>query len=323
MKMKTRRVEFYFLCLTLVLTAMSVPALADHQIQRTLKLNPGGRFVLDSDAGSVTINGSSQSGANVVITSDRDDVESLFHFVFEDSGGTARVTARKTFSGHFGWPHNLNLHYEISVPNSTQLEVRTGGGSVRVSSIKGDSTLRTSGGSMEIADLSGELNAETSGGSIALREVTGNSHVETSGGSIEATSIIGALRGHTSGGSIRVSRVDGDVDVGTSGGPIRIDDAGGRVIARTSGGSVEVRFDRGNSKGGELETSGGSVRVALDPKVNLNIDATSSGGGVRSDLDITTSGRISTSSLHGSIGSGGAELRLHTDGGSVVIESRQ
>lgn len=318
--MKKRRIELVLVTLAAVFALLSVPAKADREIRKTLKLNPGGRFVLDADAGSVTITGTTESGAKVVITSNRDDVESLFNFNFEDGPGTARVTARKTF--HFGWPHNLSLHFEIRVPAATQLQLKTGGGSIQAYGIKGDSELKTSGGSVEASDFVGELRAETSGGSIKLREVTGSARVETSGGSIEVDSLSGSLRGHTSGGPIHISRVDGDIDADTSGGSIHIDGAGGRVIAKTSGGSVEVSFDRGNAKGGELETSGGSVRVAVDPKVNLTLDASASGGGVRSGLPLTVVGHISSSNLHGTLGSGGAELRMHSSGGSVQIESR-
>ena len=318
--MNKNRAGILLVTLIATLTALSVPAWADHEISKTLKLDPGGRFVLDSDSGSVTVTGTSESGAKVVITSNRDDIESLFNFSFEDGPGTARVTARKTF--HDNWFKNLSMHFEVRVPTSTQLEIRTGGGGLKVYSIKGDSQLKTSGGSVEVSDLAGRLNAETSGGHILLREVTGDTRAETSGGGIEVNSLIGSLHGHTSGGPIHISRADGDIDVDTSGGSIHIQDAGGRVIAKTSGGSVDVSFDRGNAKGGELETSGGSVRVALDPSVNLTVDASASGGSVKSDLPITVVGKISTSSLHGSLGSGGPELRVHTSGGSVQIEPR-
>lgn len=318
--MKRNRALLLAVGMAALLAGVSIPARADHEIQKTLKLDPGGRFILDADAGSVTITGTKESGAKVTITSNRDDLESLFHFSFEDGPGTARVTARKTFQDH--WMRNLSLHFEISVPNSTQLETRTGGGSIKVYSIKGDSQLRTSGGSVEVSDLAGQLKAETSGGHILLREVTGNVRAETSGGSIEVDSLSGTFNGNTSGGPIRISRVEGDVDASTSGGSIHIEDAGGRVVAKTSGGSVEVKFDRGNGKGGELETSGGSVRATIDPKVNLNVDASASGGDVRSGLPITMVGTISRSSMHGTLGSGGAELRMHTSGGSVQIEAR-
>ena len=318
--MNKTRIATLFAGFIILLAAVSVSARADREIEKNLKLSPGGRFVLDADAGSVTITGTGEAGAKVIITSNRDDLESLFNFNFEDGPGTARVTARKTFHDH--WFKNLSMHFEVRVPSATQLELKTGGGSIKVYGIKGDSDLRTSGGSVEVSDLAGKLRVETSGGHISLREVTGDARVGTSGGSIQVDSLSGSLHGNTSGGPIRISRVEGDVEAETSGGSIHIEGAGGHVIAKTSGGSIEVSFDRGNAKGGQLETSGGSVHAALDPRVNLTVDASASGGGVRSDLPITMVGQISTSSLHGSLGSGGAELRMHTSGGSIQIGAR-
>lgn len=145
-------------------------ARAEFRLEKNLKLDPGGRFVLDVDAGSVSLTGSKESGANVVITSDRDDVQDLFKFDFEEGPGTARVTARKI--SHFGWPRHLSLHYEVRVPTNTQTEIRTGGGSIRMSSLRGEAELGTSGGAIEVSDLNGNLRANTSGGHINLRELT-------------------------------------------------------------------------------------------------------------------------------------------------------
>ena len=286
----------------IILLALSIPARGEFRMEKNLKLDPGGRFVLDSDAGSVTVNGSSASGANVVITSDRDDASSLFEFGFEDGPATARVTARRTF--RFGWPKHFSLHYEVRVPTNTRLDVKTGGGGIETFSLRGDANLNTSGGSIEVSGLSGALTAHTSGGHIRLREVGGDARVETSGGGIEVASQDGNLRAHTSGG------------------PIRIDGVTGRVEAHTSGGSVHATFARGNTRGGTLETSGGSIRVGLDPSANLDIDASTSGGSVSSALPLQITGRISGSSLHGTLGAGGETLRLHTSGGSIYLEAR-
>ena len=63
-----------FAGLALLALAVAAPrAGADSRIEKNLKLDPGGKFVLDSDAGSVTLTGSSERGASVVITSNRDD----------------------------------------------------------------------------------------------------------------------------------------------------------------------------------------------------------------------------------------------------------
>jgi len=288
--------------ITLALFAGVLPSWAEFRLEKDLKLEPGGRFVLESDAGSVTVTGSKESGAHVVVTSDRDDLASLFDFAFEEGSATARVTARKK---HWtGWPKHLSLHYEVRVPTETRLQMKTGGGGIKAYGLKGNSELETSGGSVEVSGLAGRLDAHTSGGGISLREVDGNARVETSGGGIEVTS------------------VDGSLEARTSGGPIRIEGVSGHIDAHTSGGSVHAIFDRGNSRGGVLETSGGSIEVKLDPNANLNLEASTSGGNVTSDLPIKVMGRISASSLQGVLGSGGETLRLHTSGGSIHIQAR-
>jgi len=264
----------------LITAALATLAEASSRIEKTLKLEPKGRFVLESDVGSVTLTGASSSGARVVITSDRDDLEALYNINFEENPGSASVTVRR--KDRFGWSEHASVHFEVQVPSQTQTEMRTGGGSIRLSNLRGDSELKTSGGAIEVSGLSGKLDAKTSGGPIHLQEVDGDARVDTSGGRIEVASIDGSLTAHTSGGPIRVDRVTGYVE------------------AKTSGGPISVNFGRGNARGGVLETSGGSIEVEVERSANLDIDASTSGGSVTSDLPIRVVGKISSSSLHGS-----------------------
>ena len=292
----------------------------DYRNEKTLKLDPGGRFVLDSSPGSVNITGKSESGASIVITSNRDDLEQLLELRFEESGGEVRLTAHRRHS--YDWPKRTWVHFEVHVPADTRTEVKTSGGSVEISGLRGDAKLSTSGGSIKVSDLSANLQAGSSGGSIRVEEIKGNAEVDTSGGSIDGDNVTGRLEARTSGGSIRLEKVGGDLLAHTSGGSIRIEDAGGRVDARTSGGSVDVAFAKDNAHGGELETSGGGVTVRLDRSANLNLEASASAGSVSSDLPIQVVGTLSKSHLSGTIGSGGETLRLQSSGGPVRIEAR-
>jgi hypothetical protein len=281
---------------------LGVGARAQSRITKTLSLQPGGEFVLSSDLGSVTISGLSPTGAHLAITSNREQINSLFEITYVVSPGRVQVTVRRRERS--GWFNHVSLHFDIEVPAQTALDIRTRGGGIRTSSLRGNETLTTSGGAIDVSSLDGHLLARTSGGSIRLREVTGNAEVETSGGPIGVASLEGSLVAHTSGG------------------PIRIDGISGRVDAHTSGGSIEAVFARDDAEGGVLETSGGSIRVALDPAVNLEVDASTSGGSVLTDLPLRREGKSSRSSVHGAVGSGGALLRLHTSGGSIRITSR-
>lgn len=286
------------------LLMLALPAWAGAQIQKTLKLNPGGRFILEADEGSVDLMGSDQNEANIAITGYGDHFENRVDFSFDDDGNVVRVREKRRYWDPFEFLFDpLSLHYDIRVPKNTSLEIRTGGGNIRVYSLVGRAELSTSGGEIEVSSVTGDVSAHTSGGHIRVDQTHGQVDMATSGGGLEADSI------------------DGSLNAKTSGGPIRIHGVTGRVDARTSGGSIEAIFSKGNQGGGVLETSGGSIYARLDPAVNLELDASSSGGGVSSNLPIRQAGWNSRDSLRGTLGSGGNVLRLHTSGGGVRIES--
>lgn len=318
------------------LTVSTLPVLAETRIEKSLRLEPGGRFALEAEGGSVTVAGTSAPGARVVITSRRSDLESLFDFRFEEGPGSVTVTSKRRRRHLFGIGSTGSLHFDVQIPAQTNLTVdtsggritvsgmrqradlNTSGGSVRVGDQEGDLAAKTSGGSIEVRNLKGDLSATTSGGSINLAGVSGRSRLESSGGTIEGSALTGSVDATTSGGSILLDSVGADIDAQTSGGSIRVAKAGGRVDAETSGGSIDVAFTSSNARGGVLGTSGGGIRVSLDPAVDLEIDA--SGGRVKSDLPLRVRGEMSRHRLQGTLGKGGETLRLRVSGGSITIE---
>ena len=282
-----------------------LPALAETRIDKNLKLDPGGKLTVVSDAGSLTVTGSSSRGAHVVLTCDKDDFESRFDLKFEDLPGELRITMKKkdALTSWMGWFNNSKIRFEIQVPTKTRTDLQTGGGHVTVRSLEGDAHAETSGGHIEVTDLQGNLSAETSGGHISIKKISGNAKVETSGGHIETDAVAGDLFAETSGGHIEIR------------------DSKGRVDADTSGGHVEVSFAKGNAHGGKIESSGGGITVAIDPNVDLAIDASTSGGSVRTDIPVKILGKVNGSSIKGSLGKGGEMLYVHTSGGSVSISA--
>ncbi len=302
-----------------VLGLAALPALGEMRIEKTLKLSPGGEFRLDTDMGKVTLVGSADADAHVVITSRRKDLDELMTFRFDENPGLVSITARKKhkfdwFSGSGG-----HVEYEIRVPTETRVWIDTSGGGITVSGIHGAVKTDTSGGGISVTDVQGDVDADTSGGGITVRNIQGNVRADTSGGGVEGAGITGSVKAESSGGSIELERVTGDVDADTSGGGIRVLEAGGRIVADTSGGGIEATFVRGNSRGGNLSTSGGGIEVSLDPGADLAIEA--SGNAVRTDLPLAVRGEISRGNLSGTLGKGGNTLRLHTSGGSVRIQS--
>ena len=302
-------------------------ALADSRLVRTIPLDPGGKFILNSKVGSVTVTGTSRSNVVVVISSKRNDLESKMSFEFEEEPGLVRVTAverelKKSFwGGMFNWGgDNVSLEYDIRVPFDTELEIDTHRGAVRVFDIRGKVRLETTGGSIGVRDLRGTVRAETSGGDITLERIEGDVWIVATGGTIRATDLDGPMFGRTTHGAIEIENVSGDVDVGALGAPVKIDGAGGWVSAKTTGGLLDVRFAAGNQSGGKLKANRGGVKVALDSGINLSVDAHATGGRVRTDLPIRLSSDTTASRIIGALGSGGARLTVRSIGGSISLD---
>jgi hypothetical protein len=306
--------------LAVAIALVATAAWADFRLERTLALEPGGSFVLETEIGAVVLTGDSPSGARVLVTSDA-DLDERFDFTFEESAGRVKVTVksrsalRRLFGGW--WDHDTR--FTIQVPSRTEVRLSTSGGSIDASRVTGAMDVHTSGGSVRVADIEGSVDGSTSGGSVRVRNVRGDVSASTSGGSITINDVRGTLRASTSGGGIGIDDVSGDLRASTSGGSVDVRGAGGRVDASSSGGGVTVRFAAGNSRGGVLSSSGGSVRAELDPNAKVSIDASASGGSVNSDLPVTILGRIANDSLRGDINGGGAVLRLRSSGGGVRI----
>jgi DUF4097 and DUF4098 domain-containing protein YvlB len=325
--MKGTRSRPFALLAIAVSALLWTTALADSRLVRTILLDPGGKFILNSKVGSVTVTGTARSNVVVVITSKRDDLESKMTFEFEEEPGLVRVTAvereqKKSFWGTmFNWRgDNVSFEYDIRVPFDTELEIDTNRGAVRVFDIRATVRLETNGGSIGVRDLRGAVLAETSGGDIILERIEGDIRIAAMGGKIRATDLDGPIFGRTTNGSIEVANVSGDVDVGAVGAPVTIEGAGGRVSARTTGGLLDVRFAAGNQSGGRLKANRGGVKVALDSGINLSVDAHADGGRVRTDLPIRLSADTTASRITGVLGSGGARLIVRSIGGSITLD---
>jgi DUF4097 and DUF4098 domain-containing protein YvlB len=307
------------------LLLLAGPCLAGTKIEKELKLQPGGSFVLDTDNGTVDVTGSDRSGVRVVITSKLDDLEQRYDVIFKEDPGQVTITVDKKSSGLFSWFKRMSgsgLRFAIELPRQTDIDIDTAGGSIKVEAIDGVARLDTSGGGIVVSAVTGEVMADTSGGSIDIETVDGDVSADTSGGHIHVVDVRGDVYADTSGGPIDIENVSGDVNADTSGGSIRVIEAEGLVNADTSGGNIDVLFAAGNGSGGRLSTSGGGIRVSIDPSVGMLVDAETSGGSVKLGLPVTVMGEQSKSTIRGKIGEGGSLLKLRTSGSGIEIDPR-
>lgn len=249
-----------FLSLVVFLT-LSAQTFAK-QVEETFNVSPGGTLDLRTDAGKLIIK--THNSDTVLLEAEIEGKHSdNFELEYKVSGDDVIITGKLKKRQKWGWNSNLRATFEITVPESYNLE------------------LHTSGGSIDIADLNGNIDAHTSGGSIDVGNVTGKVDLHTSGGSITTEDINGPIDAHTSGGSIRTTfaqQLVEDAELNTSGGSITaylVSDVKIDINASTSGGRVRSEFEidgrvkktsvKGEINGGgpklKLHTSGGSISI--------------------------------------------------------------
>jgi DUF4097 and DUF4098 domain-containing protein YvlB len=305
-----------FLALALIFISCSPYSLhgdTEDVVKKSFNVKAGGTLSLDTDLGSIRVE--SEKGDTIhlevimkVGTSNESKAREIFddfELKFDRDGKDLRIEGDyKRKNSLFSWAtgKRLKVKFIITVPEKYNLDLRTRGGSIKISDIEGEVKAKTSGGSLTFDYVKGTLWGKTSGGSINLEGCSGNVEVNTSGGSIRIGKVAGEVKAHTSGGSIRVKEVMGTIN------------------ASTSGGSVSAYISKQPTGDCKLTTSGGSVTARLAAGIKVNVYAKTSGGRVHCDLPVTIKGSMSKTKLQGKINGGGPELYLKTSGGSVRIK---
>jgi hypothetical protein len=120
-------------------------------------------------------------------------------------------------------------------------------------------------------------------------------------------------------GGLQITGVSAPVEATTVNGRIGVTTSTGPVKATTVNGSIEAIMQSLTSGDVRLTTVNGSVMAGLPRTINANIDAETVNGRVETDFPVKISGKISTRHLRGTIGTGGATLKLVTVNGSIGL----
>jgi TonB family protein len=182
----------------------------------------------------------------------------------EITGNLPPQLARFTASGAQFW-----VQFEIAVPRSYSVEVKTEAGDIETEDIGGIATLTTQGGNIRAgrigiasmrkgASESLVARLETEGGHIQVQDVAGDLKAFTAGGHINAGNIAGDAALRSGGGHIRAGQIGGRADLQTDGGNITVGQAGNLVSVRTGGGQIDFGEVRGSVR---AQTGGGGIRI--------------------------------------------------------------
>ena len=162
------------------------------------------------------------------------------------------------------------VQYEVAVPPSYSVEIKTDAGDIETPDIGGTASLLTQGGSIHAGSIGGNwahsgsaghqvAHLETDGGHIQVQDVAGDLTAFTAGGHINTGNVAGDASLRTGGGHIHVAgHIGGRAELDTDGGNITVGAANSFVSVRTGGGQIDFGEVRGSVR---AQTGGGGIRV--------------------------------------------------------------
>ena len=147
-----------------------------------------------------------------------------------------------------GPDQDARINLKIEIPETVNVNIIDGSGSISVSALKANLRIDDDTGSIKIKTIFGEVRIGDSSGSIAIEDIIGNVFVTDGSGSIAINEVKGDLNVKDGSGKIKIVDIEGNVTVSDGSGTIEIQDIEKNVliIIRDEGsGLVEVEGVKG------------------------------------------------------------------------------
>ena len=288
----------------LLVIAAATPSARAEEVTKSFTVNGRAIVRVDTNDGSVRVTSGDNKEVQFHVEYQGYELNRNLRVDSRQDGDKVELVAR--VSGHFGFSwgsHNRNLHIEVRMPKSGDLQVSTGDGAVEASGVDGSTTISTGDGALKAHELTGTINLHTGDGSISVDRLKGEIKLRTGDGSIEAHGLDGKVTADTGDGHIKLEgRFDG-------------------LNIKTGDGSVEARVDNGSRMNTpwNIRTGDGSVDMTLPGDLQANIDASTGDGHISLGMPVTVEGSFSNSQIHGKMNGGGQPLIIHTSDGSIRL----
>jgi hypothetical protein len=289
----------------LLAIAAATPSARAEDVTKSFTVNGRAIVRVDTNDGSVRVTSGDNKEVQFHVEYQGYELNRNLRVDTRQDGNKVELVAR--VSGHWGFSwgsgHGRNLHIEVRMPKSGDLQVSTGDGAVEASSVDGNINISTGDGSVKANELTGTIDLHTGDGSISVDRLKGDIKMRTGDGSIEAHGLDGKVTADSGDGHIKLEgRFDG-------------------LNIKTGDGSVEARVGNGSRMNAawNIHTGDGSVDMTLPGDLQANIDASTGDGHISLGMPVTVEGSFSNSQIHGKMNGGGQPLVIHTSDGSIRL----
>jgi Toastrack DUF4097 len=241
------------LCVSLVLT-WGV-AFGATSLERSFDFPEGGSLVVDSDIGSLRVQGTEGSTLRVAVEANC-DLEENFELSFDPDKDLLVIHCRwkeledsislwDAIKGGFSdRKYNLQrpkVRFTIMVPRKINLDLTTNRDWIELNSIEGKVKAATSRQRIQAEGITGEVTLRNSRGAIILKEIEGPVEAATSRQRIQAEGITGKVTLHNSRGAIILKEIEGPVEATTTRQNIQAEEITGEVTLRNSRGAIILK----------------------------------------------------------------------------------
>ena len=271
----------------MVLAALALPASA-HRIEKHFLVEGKPVVTIHNSNGRIQVN--SWKKAEVMVIGDHGssnvEVES------EQAGSRIEINTRVLSNSARG--SDLQADYQITVPEETQLTIRTDLGSIVVESVHGDLRFETLAANVSLQDTGGVIFVRTADGSIVCARCDGRLDAESVSGNVQLLQpIMDQITVHTTAGNILF---DGDF--------LRH----GVYVLKSDTGNTNVHFGAASS----FDLTANSVHGSVINEANLQPDKHGKKAYVPKGGN----------SLLGTVGTGNAKVELYSFSGTIKILRR-
>ena len=231
---------------SIIVMAMFTASLASgaangYEEERILNLGADGIGTLSIEAGAGELDVTGISGADEILVTAtiympgrnddkaREKIESDLVLTLEKQGNTAVL--KSSFEHRlFQFGDSPSVELVVRMPESMNLSVDDGSGSIEIADVLGDIEIVDGSGAINLANVGGEIEIDDGSGSIVAQGVGGDVSIDDGSGSIRIEGVAGSVVIEDGSGSISVSDVEQDliiVDDGSGG--LNFSDIKGRV----------------------------------------------------------------------------------------------
>ncbi|MCX6566659.1 MAG: DUF4097 family beta strand repeat-containing protein [Candidatus Aminicenantes bacterium] len=218
-------------------------------------------------------------------------------------GGALRIETKYPEGKLFGGNVNVHVNYVVTIPDQAAL---------RVKNVSGDIEVQGIGGDVDIDEVSGGVKIVSAARSVECRTVSGGIILQGAGGEVNLKAVSGGIKAEDVTGSIEAETVSGGVT-------LRNVREASSVRAKTISGGIECETDILPNGRYNFDALSGGITLTLPATASFEIEAETFSGHIQTDFAVVVSGKLSPKELRGTVGTGGATLRVKSFSGKVEI----